>query len=41
MLFLFYRFDHKDVFKGELTLDEIEQLTKTFGKSLLNVNLME
>jgi len=35
----FIDFDHPDVFKGELTLEEIEKLTKSFGKSLLNVNL--
>jgi len=36
--FCFIDFDNKDTFKGELTLNEIEKLTKTFGKSLLNVN---
>ena len=35
--FCFIDFDNKDTFKGELTLDEIEQLTKTFGKSLLRL----
>ena len=36
--FCFIDFDNKDTFKGELTLNEIERLTKTYGKSLLNVN---
>ena len=29
----------KNTFKSELTLDEIDQMTKNLGKSLLNVNL--
>lgn len=37
--FCFIDFDNKDTFKGELTLNEIDKLTRTFGKSLLNVNL--
>ena len=37
--FCFIDFDDPNTFKGELTLDEIEKLTKSFGKSLLNVNL--
>ena len=37
--FCFIDFDNPNTFKGELTLDEIEKLTKSFGKSLLNVNL--
>ena len=36
---LFYDFDDPKTFKGELTLDEIDKLTKNLGKSLLNVNL--
>ncbi len=35
----FIDFDHPDVFKGELTLEEIDKLTKSFGRSMLNVNL--
>ncbi|MBS3151728.1 radical SAM protein [Candidatus Woesearchaeota archaeon] len=35
----FIDFDHPDVFKGELSLEEIEKLTKSFGRSMLNVNL--
>jgi len=35
----FIDFDHPEIFKGELTLEEIEQLTKNLGKSLFNVNL--
>ena len=38
--FCFIDFDDPNTFKGELTLEEIEKLTKSFGKSLLNVNLM-
>ena len=37
--FCFIDFDDPNTFKGELTLDQIEKLTKSFGKSLLNVNL--
>jgi len=37
--FCFIDFDDPNTFKGELTLDEIEKLTKSLGKSLLNVNL--
>ena len=37
--FCFIDFDNPDTFKGELTLNEIDKLTKSFGKSLLNVNL--
>ena len=37
--FCFIDFDDPNTFKGELTLEEIEKLTKSFGKSLLNVNL--
>ena len=37
--FCFIDFDNPNTFKGELTLNEIEKLTKSFGKSLLNVNL--
>lgn len=35
----FIDFKNPDTFKGELTLEEIKQLTKTFGKHLFNVNL--
>ena len=35
----FIDFDHPDAFKGELTLEEINKLTRSFGRSLLNVNL--
>ena len=37
--FCFIDFDNPNTFKGELTLNEIEKLTKNLGKSLLNVNL--
>ena len=37
--FCFIDFDDPKTFQGELTLDEIDKLTKNFGKSLLNVNL--
>ncbi len=37
--FCFIDFDNPDAFKGELTLDEINKLTQSLGKSLLNVNL--
>jgi len=37
--FCFIDFDDPNTFKGELSLDEIDRLTKTLGKSLLNVNL--
>jgi len=37
--FCFIDFKDKEIFKNELNLLEIEKLTKTFGKSLLNVNL--
>ena len=37
--FCFIDFDNPNAFKNELTLNEIEKLTKSFGKSLLNVNL--
>ena len=37
--FCFIDFDDPNTFKNELTLNEIEKLTKSFGKSLLNVNL--
>ena len=37
--FCFIDFDDPKTFQGELTLDEIDKLTKSFGKSLLNVNL--
>ena len=37
--FCFIDFDDPKTFKGELTLDEIDKLTKNLGKSLLNVNL--
>ena len=37
--FCFIDFDNPDTFKNELTLSEINLLTKNLGKSLLNVNL--
>jgi len=37
--FCFIDFDNPNTFKNELDLNEIEALTKSFGKSLLNVNL--
>ena len=37
--FCFIDFDDPKTFKGELTLDEIDLLTKNLGKSLLNINL--
>ena len=36
--FCFIDFDNPNTFKGELSLDEIDILTKNLGKSLLNVN---
>jgi len=36
--FCFIDFDNPDSFKNELTLDEIDKLTKNLGKTLLNVN---
>ena len=37
--FCFIDFDNPETFKNELTLKEIDELTKNLGKSLLNVNL--
>lgn len=37
--FCFIDFDNPETFKGELSINEIEELTKNLGKSLLNVNL--
>ncbi len=37
--FCFIDFDNQETFSEELSLDEINKLTKTFGNSLLNVNL--
>ena len=37
--FCFIDFDDDNTFKGELSLDEINELTKSYPKSLLNVNL--
>ena len=37
--FCFIDFDNEDTFKGELSLEEISKLTKSYPKSLLNVNL--
>lgn len=37
--FCFIDFDNPDVFKGELSLDEIEKLSKTLGPSIQNINL--
>ena len=36
--FCFIDFDDPKTFAGELTIDEIDTLTKNLGKSLLNVN---
>ena len=36
--FCFIDFDNENIFKDELNLEEIENLTKSVGKSLLNVN---
>ncbi len=35
----FIDFDDPETFKGDLSLEEIDKMTKTMGKSLLNVNL--
>ena len=37
--FCFIDFDDPKTFEGELTLKEIDLLTKNLGKSLLNINL--
>lgn len=37
--FCFIDFDDPNTFKNELSLNEIDKLTKNFGNSLLNVNL--
>lgn len=37
--FCFIDFDNENTFKGELSLEEISKLTKSYPKSLLNVNL--
>ena len=37
--FCFIDFDDPNTFKNELTLSEIDEMTKNLGKSLLNVNL--
>ena len=37
--FCFIDFEDPNTFKSELTLSEIDKLTKNLGKSLLNVNL--
>ena len=37
--FCFIDFDDPKTFQGELTIQEIDKLTKTLGSSLLNVNL--
>ena len=36
--FCFIDFDNPNSFKNELTLDEIDKLTKNLGNTLLNVN---
>ena len=36
--FCFIDFDNPETFKSELNLEEIGKLTKSFGKSLLNIN---
>ena len=35
----FIDFGHPDIFKGELSLEEIKKFTKSFGKSLFNVDI--
>ncbi len=37
--FCFIDFDNPDTFKSELSVDEIDKLTKNLGSSLLNVNI--
>ncbi len=37
--FCFIDFDNPETFKNELTLDEIEKLSKTLGNSIQNINL--
>ena len=39
--FCFIDFNNPNTFKGELSLDEINKLTKNLGKSLSNVNLTD
>ena len=36
--FCFIDFDDPKTFRGELTLDEIDKMTKNMGETLLNVN---
>ena len=36
--FCFIDFENPEIFKKELSLDEIEKLTKNLGSSILNVN---
>ena len=36
--FCFIDFDNPETFAGELSVQEIEKLTKSLGNSLLNVN---
>ncbi|PPR49431.1 MAG: 7-carboxy-7-deazaguanine synthase [Alphaproteobacteria bacterium MarineAlpha5_Bin5] len=36
--FCFIDFDNEDIFKNELSLDEINLLTKNLGKSIVNIN---
>ena len=37
--FCFIDFDNEEIFKDELSIDEINKLTKNLGKSLVNINL--
>ena len=37
--FCFIDFENENIFNNELSIKEIDKLTKTFGKSLINVNL--
>ena len=37
--FCFIDFDDPETFRGELTIEEIEKISKTFGPSLKNINL--
>ncbi|MDA9624941.1 radical SAM protein [Candidatus Pelagibacter bacterium] len=36
--FCFIDFDNPKTFEGELTLEEIDKMTKTFGNTLMNIN---
>ena len=38
--FCFINFDDENIFKGELTIEEINKITKNLGKSLLKGKLL-